>query len=310
MNRFDEMQAFVRIVEAGSLTGAADQLNVAKSAVSRRLAELERRLGVRLLTRTTRTMTLTDAGQTYYQRARDVLAAVEDAECTVREASGAVSGRIRLAAPLSFGITHLGPALREFTRQHPAIELDIDLNDRQVDLVAEGFDLAIRIARLADSQLAARRLTCVHHAVLASPDWWAEHGTPATPEALAEHQALEYSNAPQSGWAYVDTNGKTRSVRVPPILRANNGEFLRDAAIAGMGVVLQPSFLTYRAIEAGKLVPVLTDYEWPRLDAWAIYPATRFLPQRVRALVDFLAERFGDAPYWDDCLRGPSAFSA
>jgi len=302
MNRFDEMEVFVRIVDAGSLTGAADQLDVAKSAVSRRLAELERRLGVRLLTRTTRTMTLTDAGQTYYLRARDILAAADDADCTVRGASGSVSGRIRLAAPLSFGIEHLGPALREFTRLHPAVEFDIDLNDRQVDLVAEGFDLAIRIARLADSQLAARRLTCVQHAVLASPDWWATHGTPETPAALAHHQALEYSNAPQSGWTCIGPNGKSHSVRVPSTLRANNGEFLRDAAIAGIGVILQPSFIVYRAVEAGELVPVLTEYQWQRLDVWAVYPATHFLPQRVRTLVDFLAARFGDAPYWDDCL--------
>lgn len=306
MNRFDEMEAFVRIVEAGSLTGAADQLDVAKSAVSRRLAELERRLGVRLLTRTTRSMTLTDAGQTYYQRVRDVLAAVEDAECTVREESGSVSGRIRLAAPLSFGIAHLGPALREFARVHPAVEFDIDLNDRQVDLVAEGFDLAIRIASLADSRLAARRLTRVRRAVLASPGWWAEHGTPATPRDLAEHQALEYSNAPRSGWAYQASNGSRRSVQVPTAMRANNGEFLRDAAIAGMGVVLQPNFITHRAIDAGELVPVLTEYDWQALDAWAVYPRSRFLPQRVRALVDFLATRFGDAPYWDDCMAGVS----
>ncbi|UCG73661.1 MAG: LysR family transcriptional regulator [Chromatiales bacterium] len=302
MNRFDEMEAFVRIVEAGSLTAAADQLDVAKSAVSRRLAELERRLGVQLLNRTTRRVTLTDAGAAYYQRAVDVLAAVDDAESTVREASSAVSGRIRLAAPLSFGIAHLGPALRDFVALHPAIELDIDLNDRQVDLVAEGFDLAIRIAQLADSQLAARRLTCVQHAVLASPAWWAEHGTPATPEELTRHQGLEYSNAPASGWAYRDVNGRKRAVQVPARLRASNGEFLRDAAIAGMGVIFQPTFITHQAIEAGQLVPTLTDYVWLRLDAWAVYPATRFLPQRVRTLVDFLAERFGDTPYWDDCL--------
>jgi DNA-binding transcriptional LysR family regulator len=246
MSQLEEMRVFVRIVEAGSLTGAADQLDVAKSAVSRRLAGLEQRLGARLINRTTRSLALTDAGDMFYRRARDVLGAIDAAEAAVRDASERLAGRIRLAAPLSFGIAHLGPALRDFTDAHPEVRFDVDLNDRQVDLVAEGFDLALRIARLPDSQLAARRLTRVRRVVLASPRWWAEHGMPQTPADLAEHAALEYANAPASA---------------------------------------------------------LTDYDWQHLDAWAVYPATRFLPQRVRALVDFLAARFGREPYWDDCLR-------
>jgi DNA-binding transcriptional LysR family regulator len=298
-----QMQAFVRIVEAGTLTAAADQLDVAKSAVSRRLADLERRLGVRLLTRTTRRLTLTAAGRLYYERACGVLAAVEEAEASVRDASSRLAGRVRLATPLSFGLAHLGPALREFAMQHPDIDFDVDLNDRQVDIVAEGFDLAIRIAQLADSRLAARRLTRVRRVVLASPQWWSKHGMPTTPQELAQHTALEYANAAQSGWAYRDARGKVGTVRMPTRMRANNGEFLRDAAIASQGIVLQPTFIAYQAIEAGQLVPALTDCDWQSLDVWAVYPATRFLPQRIRALVEFLAERFGDAPYWDDCLK-------
>lgn len=302
MNTFEEMRAFVRTVEAGSLTAAADQLDLAKSAVSRRLAELERRLGASLLTRTTRRLTLTDAGHVYYERAREILAAAEAAEAAVQASTTRLSGRIRLAAPLSFGIRHLGPAIREFTALHPNIEFDVDLNDRQVDLVAEGFDLAIRIAQLKDSELAARRLASVRRRVLASPGWWAEHGLPASAGELARHRSLEYSNAPQSGWAYTAPDGRQGSVQLSPALRANNGDLLCDLAAAGQGVILQPTFISHQAIERGELVPALTDYDWQSLDAWAVYPATRFLPERVRALVDFLADRFGDAPYWDDCL--------
>ena len=304
MSRLQEMLVFIRVVESGSLTAAADQLDLAKSAVSRRLAELEKRLSVRLLTRTTRTMSLTDAGQNYFEQARAVLAAADAADASVRSASSELAGRIRLAAPLSFGIGHLGPALREFALAHPAIEFDVDLNDRQVDLVAEGFDLAIRIAHLDDSQLAARRLTSVRRVVAASPSWWQEHGLPTQPAELASHQHLEYTNEGQSGWDYTTPTGQHGTVRLRTRLRASNGEFLRDAAIAGMGVILQPTFLIHQAIETGDLQPALMDCDWQDLDAWAIYPATRFLPQRTRALVDFLAARFGAAPYWDECLRG------
>jgi DNA-binding transcriptional LysR family regulator len=302
MNAFEEMRAFVRIVEAGSLTGAADQLDLAKSAVSRRLAELEKRLGARLLARTTRRLTLTEAGRIYYDRARDVLAAADAADAAVLESTTRLSGKIRLAVPLSFGLRHLGPAIRDFTKAHPDIEFDLDLNDRQVDLVAEGFDLAIRIARLRDSELAARKLTSIRRFVLASPAWWQQHGKPTVPDELARHRSLEYSNVSQSGWRYVGPAGNEGVVQVRPSLRANNGDVLCDLAAAGLGVVLQPSFIAHRAIEAGELVPALLDYDWLALDAWAVYPATRFLPERVRVLVDFLAERFGKEPYWDDCV--------
>lgn len=303
MNRFEDMRAFVRTVEAGSLTAAAEQLDLAKSAVSRRLAELEKRLGARLLTRTTRRLSLTDAGHIYYDRAREVLAAAEAADAAVQQSTRGLSGRIRLAAPLSFGIRHLGPALRDFAQAHPGIEFDVDLNDRQVDLVAEGFDLAIRIARLRDSELAARRLCSVQRRVLASPAWWSAHGMPDRPGDLVTHRSLEYANAPRSGWAYEGPDGDKGTVHVPPALRANNGDLLCDLAAAGMGVVLQPTFIAHPAIESGALVPALTGYRWQSLDAWAVYPATRFLPERVRSLLDFLVSRFGDSPYWDECLN-------
>jgi DNA-binding transcriptional LysR family regulator len=303
MDRLEEMRTFVGVVEAGSITGAAERLGIAKSAVSRRLADLEERLSVQLFRRTTRRMNLTDTGQSFYERCLRILADVEEAELAVSQEHGNLRGRLRVAVPLSFGLNHLGPAIDTFLRTHPGIEFDLDLNDRQVDLLAEGFDLAVRIADLADSTLIARRLAPVRHVVCASPAYLAEHGTPRSPSELAEHDCLIYANASSPGlWPYADSDGREGSVQVRARLRANNGECLRQAAEDGHGIVLEPSFIVYRSIEEGKLLPILTDFQWPIIYAHAVYPRTRHLSRRVRAFVDFLAERFAGVPYWDRCL--------
>jgi DNA-binding transcriptional LysR family regulator len=304
MSSFDEMQSFVRVVDAGSITAAADQLGLAKSAVSRRLSELEQRLGTQLLTRTTRRMSLTDAGRSYYDRATAILADVADAEAEVSGAGRELAGRLRLAAPLSFGLLHLAPAITEFAGAYPGVEIDVDLNDRPVDLVGEGFDLAVRIAELDDSSLVARRLCRISHVLCASPAYWSEHGLPASPDDLARHRALRYSNSPRQAWSYTAPDGRQGEIRVPTRLQANNGDFLRRAGAAGLGVLLQPTFIVYKAIETGELQPALTDYRWRQISAYAIYPATRHLPARVRKLIDFLADRFSDKPYWETCLDG------
>ena len=189
------------------------------------------------------------------------------------------------------------------TRSAVRIKSYLSTGGLQATEVAEGFDLALRIARLADSQLVARRLTSIRRVVAASPAWWEHHGLPEVPEDLAGHRLLAYANENQSGMEFSDAAGRSGTVRLRTVMRANNGEFLRDAAIAGLGVILQPTFLIHRAVEAGELRPVLTDCDWRDLDAWAVYPSARFLPQRVRALVDFLAARFSANPYWDDCLK-------
>ena len=298
-DRLEEMATFVRVVEAGSLTGAARRLEVAKSAVSRRLAELEGRLGVQLLRRTTRTLHLTDAGHAFYQRCVRILADVDEAELAVSDVHGRLAGQLRVAAPLSFGIAHLQPAVEAFLAEHPDVRFDLDLDDRQVDLMAENFDLGIRIAPLADSSLVARRLATVEHVVCASPDYLARHGTPATPAELAEHDCLTYANAPESdAWHCTDTQGREHRIPVRSRLRANNGDLLREAAVAGLGVVFQPRFIVHRALAEGELVPVLTDCDWSRVDAWALYPQTRHLSARVRAFVDFLVEWFRE-PAWE-----------
>jgi DNA-binding transcriptional LysR family regulator len=265
---------------------------VAKSAVSRRLADLEARLGAQLLHRTTRRLGLTDSGRAFFERAQRILADLEEAEQAVSQAHGAIRGRLKVALPLSFGLLHLAGLINEFMGLHPEVEFDLDFNDRQIDLMQEGFDLAIRIARLPDSSLIARKLAPIRHALCASPDYLARHGTPARADDLASHAGLVYSNLANPGlWSYVRPDGQPGSVQVPVKLRANNGDFLCRAAIAGQGVILHPTFYLSDAIRTGELVPLLTDHAWPELNAYALYPPTRHLSRRVRAFVDFLAEK-------------------
>jgi DNA-binding transcriptional LysR family regulator len=308
MSRLEEMEAFVRVVDAGSITAAADRMAMAKSAVSRRLTELEQRLGVQLLRRTTRTLRLTDTGRGFYERCLRILADVEEAESAVGQEHGTVRGRLRVALPLSFGLLHLGPAIADFMCRHPQVEFDLDFNDRQVDLLAEGFDVALRIADLQDSSLIARRLAPIHALVCASPDYLESHGPPRTPVELRNADCLVYTNIQEPArWSFRAPDGGAGSVEVRPHMQANNGDFLRQAAIAGRGVLLSPTFIVYRDIEEGKLAPVLEDYSWSAPSAYAVYPQTRHLSRRVRVFVDYLVERFAGVPYWD---AGPAIAAA
>ena len=304
MDRFADMRMFVAVVDAGSISGAAERLEVAKSAVSRRLTDLEARLGAELLHRATRRLGLTHSGRAFFERAQRILADLEEAEQAVSQAHGAIRGRLKVALPLSFGLLHLAGLINEFLGLHPEVEFDLDFNDRQIDLMQEGFDLAIRIARLPDSSLIARKLAPIRHALCASPDYLARHGTPARADDLASHAGLVYSNLANPGlWSYVRPDGQPGSVQVPVKLRANNGDFLCRAAIAGQGVILHPTFYLSDAIRTGELVPLLTDHAWPELNAYALYPPTRHLSRRVRAFVDFLAEKLAGEPYWDRRMR-------
>jgi DNA-binding transcriptional LysR family regulator len=303
MNRLLEMEIFVHVVDAGSISGAAERMDMAKSGVSKRLAQLESRLSTTLLTRTTRRIALTNAGTEFYARCQSILNDVREAEAAIADAGGALSGDIRIAAPLSFGIQHLGPALLRFMDAHPDITINVDFNDRQADLVAEGFDVGIRIAKLEDSTLIARRLTTIRHVICASPAYWAEHGKPARPGDLKQHNALRYALAARRNWSYRAPDGTRGSVTVPSTSAANNGRFLADAAARGKGIIRLPVFIVYKFIESGALEPVLTDYEWNPLTAWAVYPETHYVPARVRALIDFLSGEFGAEPYWERCMR-------
>jgi len=303
MDRYENMDCFVRVVETGSISSAAERMNIAKSAVSRRLKELEEHLGVELFHRTTRSMNLTDTGRTFYQRAVRILEDIVEAEHAASQAHITLKGGFKVALPLSFGIMHMGPAIHEFLKSHPHIEFDLDFSDREVDLVQEGFDLAIRIADLPDSSLIARRLAPVQSVLCASPGYLETMGTPQTPDDLGKHRCLVYSLLRDfEYWRLADTEGHTVKTKIHPYLKASTGEFLRDAAVDGMGIVLLPTFIVYKEIENKQLVPILSQYAPSQINVYAIYPQTRHLSQRVRSFIDFLQLRFDGTPYWDKCL--------
>ncbi|MBL4660644.1 MAG: LysR family transcriptional regulator [Alcanivoracaceae bacterium] len=302
MNQIEDMQTFVRIVEAGSITKAAEQMNTVKSAVSRRLSELEKRLGVALLTRTTRSQSLTDSGKSYYLQSVRIIDDVAEVESSILNEHCALVGRIKVAVPLSFGLAHLAPALRKFNEIQPGIHFDIDFNDRKVDLIEEGFDLAIRITQLEDSSLIARKITSTQMILAASPAYLKTHGHPKSIKDLLnvqnKHVKLNYKNSPEN-WSFFDGNKKLVTLNLPSVLDANNGEYLCQAAVDGMGLIYIPDFICYKYIKLKQLIPILTNHiKLEELGTYAIYPQTRHLSRRVRNLIDFLSEYFGDVPYW------------
>ena len=305
VNRFSELETFVAVVEAGSLSAAAARLGIAVSAVSRRVGELETRLGVRLANRSTRGFAVTPLGLDYYARCVRLLADLEEADASVSGADAALGGTLRLAAPLSFGVLHLAPALERFLAERPALALDLDLSDRRVDLVEEGIDLAIRIGRLEDSRLVARRLFEVHHVVAASPRWWDRHGRPRTPSDLAGQPALRYRarTAPRA-WRFTAPDGRDGELRLEPRYTATNGDVLLDAAVAGLGVVREPTFLAASAIADGRLEPVLLDHAWEPMAAYVVYPQGRPLPARARRLLEHLVATFDEPCPWDATVFG------
>jgi DNA-binding transcriptional LysR family regulator len=302
MAQVEEMQNFVRVVEAGSISRAAEQLGVAKSGVSRRLAELESRLGVRLLNRTTRRSSLTEAGQAFYQGAVKLLADVSELNAVAADNNALLEGTLRLAVPLSFGLSHLSPAIDEFLGAHPDLTINIDFSDRHIDLVERGVDLAIRIADLSDSSLQARRICPIRILLCASPVYLEQVGMPTAPDDLRAHRILQYDIGGGSVLRLQDRQGREFVVQTRPRIVANNGDFLRDMAMAGHGIILTPSFIAWQAIAAGHLVSVMPKYCPQQLSAYAVYPQTRYLSRRARMFIDFLVERFGVNPYWDQFL--------
>ena len=291
------------LLSSGQFSIAAERLGIGKPVISRRVSELEDHLGALLLQRTTRKLSLTDAGREFYPRAVQVLEDLNEAEQSVSRSQQELSGRIRLAAPLSFGLLHLSPALAIFNREHPRVILDIDLNDSEVDLVKEGIDLALRVGPLDNSTMVARPLAPIHFVVCASPDYLERKGIPKTPQELTEHRGLCYSNLPEpQKWPFLDESGRTLSVRIPLHMQANNGQILLEAAIGGQGICFSPTFIAYQAVLDGRLTPILADFSIPPATAYAIYPNRRFIPQRVRVLAEFLRKQFGDQPYWDEGL--------
>jgi DNA-binding transcriptional LysR family regulator len=294
---FVDVLGFVRVVETGAFSRAAERLGMSKSIVSRRVARLEEQLGARLLTRSASGAMPTAAGQAYFERASNILAELEAAQEVVAEAVTQVAGPIRLSAPLSFGIEYLAPALAEFAAAHPRVDLDISFEDRNVDLAAGGFDLAVRIGALQDSALVARRIAPSRRVVVAAPSYLGERGRPSHPRELGQHDALLYG---AEQWRF-RIGGRLETVRVQPRLRADNGEMLRAAAVQGLGICILPTFIAAPALAAGTLEVLLRDFPLPEGGLHAVMPPGRAATARVRALVDFLVERFGPEPAWDPC---------
>ena len=291
---------FAQVVEAASFSAAARALGLSKSAVSKQVSRLEARLGVQLLNRTTRRLSLTEAGAVFYEGCQRMLAEAEAAEQAVTHLAAAPRGHLRLNAPMSFGILHLSPLLPALLRRCPELTVDLTLNDRLVDLVEEGYDLAIRIGRLPDSSLIARRLAPSRAVLCAAPAYLEEQGLPDRPRDLKRHAGLIYSyQADGATWRLTGPAGSER-VPVAGRFRVNNGDALRQAALGGLGIAQLPTFIVGDDLRTGRLRRVLPDWEVAAEAAvHAVYPATRNLSPKVRVVIDFLAERFGDAPYWD-----------
>lgn len=300
-----EMAVFARVVGAGSLSAAARELGLSPALVSRRLAALESRLGVRLINRTTRSLHLTDDGATYYEACSRVLADIEEADATVSAGRVEPRGSLRVALPASFGHQHVAPLVPRFAERYPQIYLALSLSDRNVNIIEEGFDLAVRIAHLEDSSLTARKLAPNRRVVCASPAYLERRGTPRTPEELSRHNCLTTSEFAMS-WDYRGPDGKPGSVRVTGRYSCDNWAVLRDWALAGMGIALKSTWDVHRLLADGSLVEVCPGYTFHGdVAIYAVYPSRRFLPAKTRVFIEFLAESFGPDPYWDQPERRP-----
>jgi DNA-binding transcriptional LysR family regulator len=301
LNNLTDIAVFVRVVDTGGFSAAADRLDLSRAAVSKAVSRLEERLGARLLQRTTRRLSLTESGRALYERSRRALASIEEAEQEIGRLQGEPRGTLRISAPVYFGVHHLAPLLSEYLARHRDVDADVQLDDRLVDIVGDGFDLAIRVSALEDSALVGRRLAPCHIALCASPDYWERHGRPEVPADLAAHNCFVYSNLSSPGvWRFRDPGGHEIAVTVGGRLRFNNTEMARAAALQGLGVIWVPTFYVGDELRSGRLMRALADYRPAReVSIWAVYPARDHLPVKVRLLIDLLAERFGPEPWWD-----------
>ncbi|ATN35373.1 LysR family transcriptional regulator [Rhizobium sp. ACO-34A] len=290
------MEVFVAVVDGGSFVAAADKLDMSTAAISRQVAALEAHLGARLFNRTTRRLSLTQPGMEFHERARQILADIQEAEAVAGEYALKPAGLLRISAPLSFGVRALGELLPDFRRQFPDLRLDVDLSDRVVDLVHDGVDVALRIAQTPSPNLIARRIAPVRMLVCASPGYLAAHGTPQHPSELAEHAALSYTYLSSGdNWLFNNTAGQTELVRAQPAVRANNGDLLRQMALQDGGVIVQPNFILADDIAAGRLVQILPDWTIGSFSLYAVYLSRRFLSAKVRVFIDFLSARMGNS---------------
>ena len=293
MDRFAEMELFVQVAEHGTLSKAADTLDLSISAASRYLIALEERLGARLMQRSPRRMTLTEAGESFYHLSKDLLAQMREAEATVTEASVNPTGLLRVTASLSFCLLHITPMLPEFTARFPQITVDVVAANRYYDIIDNGVDVAIRTRQVeAESNITIRRIAETRRVLAASPGYLAEHRAPRTPEELLDHKMLNYVYAVNPSELAFTKAGETRRVKVKSLLDANDGQILRTAALAGMGILVQPRYIIDDDLAQGRLIPVLDDWDLPRLTINVAFQTRKHMPAKVRLFIDALVERF------------------
>jgi DNA-binding transcriptional LysR family regulator len=291
MDTLSAMHLYVKVVEAGGITPAARALSLPKSSVSRQLSALEARLGVRLLERTTRSLRTTEVGRAFYERCVSIVADVADAEQDVMQTQREPQGTLRVTAPVTLGVRTLGGMVGRYLLHHPKVRVELSLSDQRVDLLEEGFDLAIRVGSLSDSTLVARRLAPAPMVLAAAPAYLAAHGTPVHPDELRHRECLQYAYARSASWRFVDA-GREVVVPVSSSLVANNGDVLRDAAVAGLGFTLAPDFIMAPELASGALVAVLSSFLPDTGGVWAVYPQSRYLSTKVRSFVDALVAEF------------------
>ena len=303
MDRLRAFEVFATVVARGSFTRAADTLDTSPANVTRYVNELEAHLGTRLLNRSSRKLSLTASGEALYERSRSILDEVAETEALVSAAALHPRGRLRINAPVSFGILQLAPLWPRFLEKYPEVELEVALIDRVVDIVEEGYDLAIRISRAGSSSHVARKLATSHNILCAAPDYLARHGRPAVPADLARHACIGYTYSVTADEShFLDGEGRSEAVKVNCPFHTNNGDTVRAAALAGHGVIAQPTFLIGADLAAGRLVRLLPGYHLPDIDVLAVYPSRRHLSAKVRAMVDFLAAAFRGVAPWDRAL--------
>jgi DNA-binding transcriptional LysR family regulator len=299
MDRFQAIRVIAQVVEAGSFSSAADKLGLSATATSRHVADLEAHLHTRLLNRTTRRVSLTESGRAFYERSVQLLADLDEAEQEAQRAAVVPRGTIKLTTSVNFGVRHVAPAIAEFLAAHAEVRFDVSLSDRIVDLVEEGFDLGIRIGAPGSENIVARKLGETRLVPCASPAYLTAHGAPQAPEELESHNCFTYEYVvPRNLWRFRDPAGGERAVRVSGSLHSNNGDLLAEAAARGAGIVFEPAFIVGPDVRAGRLVPLLQDFEPPNIPIYAVYPSRKHLSAKVRLFVEFLIERYAQAQDW------------
>lgn len=300
MASLDDIAVFVQVVRDGSFTNAAERLELSRSVVSKYVTRLEERLGARLLNRTTRRLSLTEAGQVFYERSRRGLEDIEEAEAEVSRLQEEPRGVLRINSPMSFGILHIAPLLPDFLEQYPEVSVDMNLDDRKVDVIEEGFDVSIRITDLPDSSLVARRLGPCRHTIVAAPSYLKTHGTPQTPDDLRDHNIIAYQyQESATHWHFLMPDRKQVTVPVGGSIQMNNSLALREALLGGVGIMRTPTFVVGGDIAAGRLIPLLRNFQTLELSIYLVYPQRRHLSPKIRAFVDFVSARITAEPYWE-----------